>query len=68
MDSPKPAKPAASSAKEPFAAALSLAKSGEFLDAATLAWTRDRKCGSCHTSYPYLMARPALGDPKAPAQ
>src|SRR5262249_37948474 len=26
-----------------------------------------RKCASCHTTYPYLMARPMLGDPKAPA-
>jgi len=55
------------SAEEPLAPALSLARAGEFLDAATLAWTREKKCGSCHTSYPYLMARPLLGDPKAPA-
>jgi squalene-hopene/tetraprenyl-beta-curcumene cyclase len=55
------------SAGEPVAPALSLARAGEFLDAATLAWTREKKCGSCHTSYPYLMARPLLGDAKAPA-
>jgi squalene-hopene/tetraprenyl-beta-curcumene cyclase len=55
------------SAGEPLAPALSLARAGEFLDAATLSWTREKKCGSCHTSYPYLMARPLLGDPKAPA-
>src|SRR5262245_9445535 len=60
-------KPAPSSAREPLAKELSLEKAGRFLDGATLAWTRDRKCGSCHTSFPYLMARPALGDAKAPA-
>jgi squalene-hopene/tetraprenyl-beta-curcumene cyclase len=66
-DKPEPfPKPAASKPDEPKAA-LSLARAGEFLDGATLAWTREKKCGSCHTSYPYLMARPMLGDPKAPA-
>lgn len=58
---------AANSAKEPIAEVLSLARSAEFLDSAVLAWTREKKCASCHTSYPYLMARPVLGDPKAPA-
>src|SRR5262245_15191027 len=54
------------SPREPRAAKLSLARSAEFLDAAVLSWTRQRHCGSCHTSYPYLMARPLLGDPRAP--
>jgi squalene-hopene/tetraprenyl-beta-curcumene cyclase len=54
------------SPREPRAAKMSLARSAEFLDAAVVSWTERRKCGSCHTSYPYLMARPALGDPKAP--
>jgi squalene-hopene/tetraprenyl-beta-curcumene cyclase len=44
-------------ATEPVAAKLSLKKAAEFLDNASLAWTRDRKCGTCHTNYPYLMAR-----------
>jgi squalene-hopene/tetraprenyl-beta-curcumene cyclase len=60
-------KPTANSAKEPMAKALSLDKAGGFLDGAALAWTQEKKCGSCHTTYPYLMARPALGNPKAPA-
>jgi squalene-hopene/tetraprenyl-beta-curcumene cyclase len=60
-------KPDASTPDEPLAKQLSLARSGEFLDAATMTWTREKKCGSCHTSYPYLMARPMLGDAKAPA-
>jgi squalene-hopene/tetraprenyl-beta-curcumene cyclase len=58
-------KPAAATADEPLAATLSLARSGEFLDNATMAWAREKKCGACHTSYPYLMARPMLGDAKA---
>jgi squalene-hopene/tetraprenyl-beta-curcumene cyclase len=62
-----PAKPAANSPDEPPAKELSLARSAEFLDATTLAWIRQRKCASCHTGYPYLMARASLGDPKAPA-
>jgi squalene-hopene/tetraprenyl-beta-curcumene cyclase len=65
---PAPAKrPTPNSPQEPLAAKLSLARSAEFLDGVALSWMRQRQCGSCHTSYPYLMARPMLGDPKAPA-
>jgi squalene-hopene/tetraprenyl-beta-curcumene cyclase len=39
---------------------LSLARAARFLDAASLSWTRERKCGACHTNYPYLMARPSF--------
>jgi squalene-hopene/tetraprenyl-beta-curcumene cyclase len=60
-------KPAPTSAKEPLAKTLSLDNTAAFLDGAALAWTRERKCNSCHTTYPYLMARPALGDARAPA-
>ena len=60
-------RPTKNSADEPIAEKLSFARSAEFLDNATMAWQRDRKCASCHTSYPFLMARPLLGDPKAPA-
>jgi squalene-hopene/tetraprenyl-beta-curcumene cyclase len=60
-------KPTPNSAKEPLAKTLSLENTAAFLDGAALAWTRERKCNSCHTTYPYLMARPALGNPKAPA-
>jgi len=62
-----PAKPTPNKASEPKADALSLAKSAEFLDGVTLAWIKERKCASCHTGYPFLLARQALGDPKAPA-
>jgi squalene-hopene/tetraprenyl-beta-curcumene cyclase len=59
--------PTPNSADEPLATKLSLARAGEFLDAAVIAWNDEKNCASCHTTYPYLMARPALGDPKAPA-
>ena len=62
-----PPKPAASKPDEPPAKALSLDKSAEFLDGVTLHWLKARKCASCHTGFPYLMARQALGDAKAPA-
>jgi squalene-hopene/tetraprenyl-beta-curcumene cyclase len=52
---------------EPMADSLSLSRAGEFLDRATLAWADDHNCASCHTTYAYLMARPLLGDARAPA-
>jgi squalene-hopene/tetraprenyl-beta-curcumene cyclase len=60
-------KSAAGTSEEPLAPRLSLARSAEFLDEATLGWIRQHKCASCHTGYPYLLARASLGDPKAPA-
>jgi squalene-hopene/tetraprenyl-beta-curcumene cyclase len=70
-DEPPPGKPAArpwaSRPDEPRAEALSLARSAAFLDGATLAWIEKQKCASCHTGFPYLMARRALGDPRDPA-
>ena len=32
-----------------------------------LDWTRRRKCGTCHTNYPYLVARPVLKEPATAA-
>src|SRR5262245_17121999 len=58
-------KPAPSKATEPLAKTLSLERGGEFLDRAVMAWTRENNCASCHTTYPYLMARPMLGDARA---
>ncbi len=52
--------------EEPMAKALSLDNTAAYLDNQSLAWTQGRKCGTCHTNYPYLMARPLLkGDMKA---
>src|SRR5262249_36561633 len=52
---------------EPVAKTFSLDRGVEFLDTVTLAWVRSNQCFSCHTGYPYLLARTSLGDPKAPA-
>jgi squalene-hopene/tetraprenyl-beta-curcumene cyclase len=60
-------KPSANSAAEPLAKTLSLERAAAFLDGAAMAWVREQNCASCHTTYPYLMARRALGDAKAPA-
>lgn len=48
------------SADEPIADVLSYERAAEFLDAVALDWTRERKCGACHTNYAYMIARPAL--------
>jgi squalene-hopene/tetraprenyl-beta-curcumene cyclase len=50
---------------EPVAKMFSLAKGVDFLDSATLSWMRSKQCFSCHTGYPYLLARTNVGDPKA---
>jgi squalene-hopene/tetraprenyl-beta-curcumene cyclase len=58
--------PAPNSAGEPRAKELSLARSADFLDRVAVNWVRNRKCATCHTNVPYLMARPALGGGPAP--
>src|ERR1041385_2478231 len=45
---------------EPFAKTVSLDKAAAVLDNQSLAWTEGRKCGTCHTNFPYLLARPLL--------
>jgi squalene-hopene/tetraprenyl-beta-curcumene cyclase len=62
-----PPKLSAATPDEPLAKDLSLTRAGDYLDAVTLRWIQDHKCASCHTGYPYLLARSALGDPRAPA-
>lgn len=49
--------PAPNRADEPLADKLSLPRAWEFLDNASLAWLKSKKCASCHTTYPYLVAR-----------
>lgn len=58
--------PAANQPDEPLAKGFSLARTTEFLDAASLQWQKQRKCMTCHTNFAYLYARPALGS-DAPA-
>lgn len=60
-----PSRPWASKPDEPMAEKLSLAKSAEYLDRATLAWIDKQQCASCHTGYPYLLARPLVGTANA---
>lgn len=61
---PRPQVPGAK-ADEPLAKTFSLDKGVEFLDGVTLAWVRRNQCFSCHTGYPYLLARTSVGDPRA---
>jgi hypothetical protein len=37
-------------------------KAKAFLDNASLKWARQNRCGTCHTTVSYLMARPLIGD------
>jgi squalene-hopene/tetraprenyl-beta-curcumene cyclase len=55
------------SADEPIRETASLGLAATFLDSASLDWTRQRKCGTCHTNYPYLVARPVLKEHASPA-
>jgi squalene-hopene/tetraprenyl-beta-curcumene cyclase len=50
---------------EPVAKTFSLVKGADFLDNVTMSWMRSNQCFSCHTGYPYLLARTSLGDAKA---
>ncbi len=52
--------PAPTKADEPVAKAFSPAKAAEYLDGVGVGWTRERKCITCHTNLPYLLARPQL--------
>jgi squalene-hopene/tetraprenyl-beta-curcumene cyclase len=54
-------------ADEPKALSLSMRHSADYLDSTALLWTRQHKCGSCHTTYPYMMSRPALEKSASPA-
>ncbi|HEY2156752.1 MAG TPA: hypothetical protein VGH33_14065, partial [Isosphaeraceae bacterium] len=36
------------------------------LDAISADWTRQRKCGTCHTNYAHMMARPLVKGVDAP--
>src|SRR5437868_6629425 len=57
---PAPTKP-----DEPMAGTFSASKAAAFIDGVGLAWTRERKCATCHTNVPYMLARPKVsgGDP-----
>ncbi len=63
----KPTSLAVSTLDDPVVATVSLPRAAKFLDEMAVNWTRERKCGSCHSNYPYLFARPALADHPGPA-
>lgn len=56
-----PIKLLVNSPDEPMAKQMSLARTAQFLDHQSAAWTETRKCGTCHTNFPYLLARGQLG-------
>jgi squalene-hopene/tetraprenyl-beta-curcumene cyclase len=66
-DTAKPARSSRNDPAEPLAPAVSMARTAAFLDETALIWTRQHHCGTCHTNYPYLVARPAFRDFAAPA-
>ena len=47
-------------ADEPVRKTFSAELAARYLDNASLNWQKRRKCVTCHTNAPYLMARPAL--------
>jgi squalene-hopene/tetraprenyl-beta-curcumene cyclase len=60
-----PRRVAAARPDEPVAKTFSLAQGVDFLDTVTLSWLHSNQCFSCHTGYPYLLARTSIGDPKS---
>lgn len=50
------------SSVEPFRDEISLAQAAKSLDDTAITWIRKHKCGSCHTGWPYMMARAVLKD------
>lgn len=53
-------RPAYTTPDEPLAKQFSAKKAAEFIDGASLHWTRDKKCFSCHTNVFYMQARPLI--------
>ena len=48
--------------EEPVLATYSEDKAKNFLDNTALEWARQNRCGTCHTTVAYLMARPLIGN------
>jgi squalene-hopene/tetraprenyl-beta-curcumene cyclase len=57
---------APASPDEPKARTLSMERAAGFLDEVALDWTRERRCGTCHTNYAYMLARPSLREVGSP--
>ncbi len=48
--------------EEPLLSVYSEDKAKNFLDNTALEWARQNRCGTCHTTVAYLMARPLIGN------
>jgi squalene-hopene/tetraprenyl-beta-curcumene cyclase len=59
----EPVKPGPNSDTEPIAEKFSLERGARFLDTVSVNWTRNRKCGTCHTNYAHMMAGPTVEKP-----
>ena len=59
---PSPPKIARPKADEPKAATFSMRQAAEQLGTSSVQWTREHKCGSCHSNYPYMISGPLLRD------
>jgi squalene-hopene/tetraprenyl-beta-curcumene cyclase len=57
------ANPGPNTDKEPIAEKFSLERGARFLDTVSVNWTRNRKCGTCHTNYAHMMAGPMVERP-----
>ncbi len=45
---------------EPRSKTLSIERAAGYLDQVALDWTRNRRCGTCHTNYAYMLSRPSV--------
>ena len=43
-----------------MAESFSIERGARFLDEVSVAWTRQRKCGTCHINYAHMMAGPTV--------
>ncbi|MCH8830199.1 MAG: hypothetical protein IID45_11540 [Planctomycetes bacterium] len=50
----------AARANEPTRKTISLKRAVEYIDRGAIAWTKSRKCVTCHTNGTYMVIRPAL--------
>ncbi len=54
------------SGDEPLIEKFSLERAATYLDRAALDWQKRKDCGTCHTNFAYLLARPAV-EPVTPS-
>lgn len=59
-DPPNAGKIYANDPEAPYAESFSLKRGVEAIDKVALDWTREKKCGSCHTNYAYMVSRSSV--------